>query len=229
MHLTTPTARRLAAAGLATALAVATLSGCAQEEPTREESTTSSTDAAPTTTDEAGVTSAAPDDGPSTDDAEQTSGAPTTETPEPTALEASDGSFEIEVPGGWEDAMDLLDEQGVLLAAKDTERVDDFYTNVVVTTEKSVDDLSASVADAAEELAGKDGEYELLDAVDVDGEKAPGYTLVRTVKDTEVHQVQRWINHDDTLYVVTFSAVESQAAATAPVLEDILASWSWNG
>lgn len=226
MHLTTPTSRRLVAAGLATALAVATLSGCAQEDPTRQESTTGTS---PTTTDEDAVTSAAPDDGPSTADAEQTTQEPETKAPEPIPLEASDGSFAIEVPGGWEDAMDLLDEDGVLLAAKDTERVDDFYTNVVVTTEKSVKDLSASVADAAEELAGEDGKYELLDAVDVDGEKAPGYTLVRTVKDTQVHQVQRWINHDDTLYVVTFSAVESQSAATAPVLEEILTSWSWSG
>ena len=30
-----------------------------------------------------------------------------------------------------------------------------------------------------------------------------------------VHQTQRWISHDQTLYVVTFSAVDSQAVAVA--------------
>ncbi|AXH97650.1 hypothetical protein [Ornithinimicrobium avium] len=229
MTLTTPTTRRLAAAGLATALAVATLSGCAEEAPTHEETTSSSTDAAPTTADSATATTAAPDGAPTTADAEQKTEEPADETSSPTSLESSDGSFEVEVPGGWEDAIDMLDEKGVLLAAKDTERVDDFFTNVVVTTEKSVKNLTASVADAAKELAGKDGDYELLDAIDVDGEDAPGYTLVREVKDTQVHQVQRWINHDDKLYVVTFSAVESQAEQTAPLLDEILGSWSWTG
>lgn len=223
--------QRLAAVGLVTALAVTGLTGCAQEEPTHDEiSSSAPTDAAPTTSGpEEEATTSAPDDAEATtSEAEATTSTPT-ETAAPTTLESSDDSFEIEVPATWEDALDLVEEDGVLVAAKDTERVDDFYTNVVVTTEKSVKNLPEAVEAAAKELAGKDGDYELLDPVDVDGEDAPGYTLVREVKDTQVHQTQRWINHDKKLYVVTFSAVESQAEDVAPVLDDILSSWSWSG
>lgn len=42
-----------------------------------------------------------------------------------------------------------------------------------------------------------------------------------------MHQTQRWISHEGTLYVVTFSAVETQAEAAAPELDDILSSWTW--
>ncbi len=227
----TPSHRRWAAVGLVTALTVTGLTGCAQEDPTHDEvSSSAPTDAAPTTSDaDDAVTSGTPDDaGATTADAEETTSSPTeTETADPTTLGASDESFEIEVPATWEDALDLVADDGVLLAAKDTERVDDFFTNVVVTTEKSVEDLPASVERAAEELAGEDGEHELLEAVEVDGEEAPGLTIVREVDGTQVHQTQRWINHGDALYVVTFSAVQSRAEDVAPVLDDILASWTW--
>lgn len=226
MTPTTSRTHRLAAAGLVTALTVAALTGCAQEEPTQDELTSSATDTAPTTSAaEDVVTTSGPDDTEATTaEAEES----TTQTAEPAALEASDGSFEIEIPAQWEDAIDLLDEDGVLVAAKDTERVDDFYTNVVVTTEESVKNLSAAVEDAAKDLAGEDGDYELLDPVDVDGEEAPGYTLVREVEDAKVHQTQRWMNHDKKLYVITFSAVDSQAEDALPILEEILASWTWS-
>lgn len=227
----TPSSRRLAAAGLVTALVVTGLTGCAQEEPTHEEVTSSvPTDAAPSTSGpEDDATTSAPDDAEgSTADAEATTSTPT-QSAAPTPLASADDSFEIEVPANWEDALDLVAEDGVLLAAKDTERVDDFYTNVVVTTEKAVKNLPESVEKAAKDLSGEDGDYELLEAVEVDGEEAPGLSIVRDVDDRQVHQTQRWINHDKVLYVITFSAVESQSEDVAPVLEDILASWSWAG
>lgn len=221
-------------AAVSTLLAVTALTGCAQEEPTNDEVSSSAPttqEAAPTTAAETGTaddvatTSAAPEE------AAVTSSAPaeaaTTER-EPARVAAADESFEIEIPGRWEDAIDLIEDEGILVAAKDTERVDDFYTNVVVTQEESVRNLSEAVEQTAEELAGEDGSYEMLDPVEVDGDRAPGYTLVREVQGTTVHQTQRWVSHDKTLYVVTFSAVDSQAEDAAPILDDILASWSWN-
>lgn len=245
MTLTRRRHRPATTAGLTALLALTALTGCAQEEPTNDEvsssaptldddgATTTGTDDTAATSDgeDAAVTSVAPDD------AAVTSTSPEEEAATgeaPAALEAADGSFRIEVPGRWEDALDLIDDESILVAAKDTERVDDFYTNVVVTQEEYVRNLTQAVEDTAKELAGEDGEYELLEPVEVDGNKAPGYTLVREVQGaTEgepatVHQTQRWISHDQTLYVVTFSAVESQAEETATVLDDILASWTWN-
>lgn len=239
MTLTPRRHRSATTAGLTALLAIAVLTGCAQEEPTNDEVTSSAPtvdDDVATTADGSTATSEAPDDAAATsaapDDAAATSSAPEDEaaatSAAPRTVEAADGSFSVEIPGGWEDAIDLVEDDGVLVAAKDTERVDDFFTNVVVTQEEYVRNLTSAVEEAAEQLAGEDGEYELLDPAEVDGNRAPGYTLVREVGDATVHQTQRWVSHDQTLYVVTFSAVETQAEEAAPVLDDILASWTWN-
>lgn len=238
MTLTPRRRRPVATAGAAALLALTALSGCAQEEPTNDEVTSgaptvdddvATTDTATSTRDDSAGTSEAPDEAAVTstapDEVAVTSAAPDDA---PMTLAAADGSFEIEIPGRWEDAIDLVEDESILVAAKDTERVDDFFTNVVVTQEEYVSNLTSAVEDTAAELAGEDGEYELLEPVEVDGNRAPGYTLVREVEGAAVHQTQRWISHDQTLYVVTFSAVESQAEDAAPVLEEILASWTWN-
>ncbi len=246
MTLTPRRHRPVTTAGVTALLALTALTGCAQEEPTNEEVSSS----APTVDDDVATTGDAATgtgDGTATtsdargdetdatgaaDDEAATSSAPDDEAAAtgrgPVSLAAADGSFEIEIPGRWEDAADLVDDESILVAAKDTERVDDFFTNVVVTQEEYVSNLTSAVEDTAEELAGEDGEYELLEPVEVDGNRAPGYTLVREVDGATVHQTQRWISHDQTLYVVTFSAVESQAEETASILDDIMASWTWN-
>lgn len=235
MTLTSRRHRQTATAAVSALLAVTALTGCAQEEPTNDEVSSSAPttqDAAPTTVegtgtaDDAVTTSAAPEEAAVTSSAPAEAAA-TTER-EPATVSALDDTFEIEIPGRWEDAMDLVEDEGILVAAKDTERVDDFYTNVVVTQEDSVRNLSEAVEQTAKELAGEDGDYEMLDPVDVDGDRALGYTLVREVQGTTVHQTQRWVSHDETLYVVTFSAVDTQAEDAAPILDDILASWSWS-
>lgn len=246
MTLTPRRHRRATTAGVTALLALTALTGCAQEEPTNDEVSSS----APTVDDPV-VTTSPGDDAAATssvpDDAAATSSAPEEE--DPRSLAAADGSFEIEVPGRWEDAIELVQDERILVAAKDTEFIDDFFTNVVVTQEEQEDNLEEAVRETATELAGEDGEFELLDPVDVDGEEALGYSLVREVPtqaaegtgdaaeetataeeaSVTVHQTQRWVQRDDTLYVVTFSAVESQADEAADVLDDILASWTWEG
>ena len=200
-----------------------------------------------TTPDAVSVTSPAPDEQEATsapEEASQTSEAPRVET-----VEASDGTFEVEIPEGsdgvvprtngsaghgWEQALDLARQnvaeeqrEAIVLAAKDRERRDEFFTNVVVTREEYVGSLTSAVEDTAEQLAGEDGEYELLDPVEVDGNQAPGYTVVREVNDTTIHQTQRWISHDGTLYSVTLSVVDSQVGDTADLLDEMLSTWRW--
>lgn len=226
----TTTRASLRTAGAASLLAVLSLAACADEEPVNEPPATSS----------ATEESAASEE-PSGDDAEQTTSADestqteeaaaTSEPEEPEELElgATDDAFTVTLPGTWEDATATAQDQteAAVLAGRDAERVDDFYTNVVITQEEYVGNLTSAVEQAAEDLAGEDGEYELLEPAEVDGNRAPGYTLVREVQDATVHQTQRWVSHEGTLYVVTFSAVESQAEDAAPVLDDMLASWTW--
>lgn len=222
-----PTRRTLRAVGAATLLSAFALAGCSDEEPLPEPTTGSPAPQTQEPTTRAPEQTQTPDDGEATtapaDDEDATDAAP-----EPTdELGAADDSFTITLPEGWEDAYDLVSEDGVLLAAKEIERKDEFFTNVVVTEEEYVSNLTSAVEEAAEQLAGEDGEYELLEPAPVDGNRAPGYTLVRDVQGSTVHQTQRWISHDGTLYVVTFSAIESQAQEAGQVLDEILASWTW--
>ena len=228
--------RTLRATGAAALLSVLVLAGCSDEEPLPEPTTPAPTTQEPT--DDEDATTAPGDDeeattAPGDDEAATTAPADdeaaTTQPPEQetTELSASDDSFTLTLPEGWEDAYDLVEEEGVLLAAKEVERKDEFFTNVVVTQEEYVSNLTSAVEDAAEQLAGEDGEYELLEPAPVDGNRAPGYTLIRDVQGSTIHQTQRWISHDGTLYVVTFSAIESQAEDAAGALDDILASWTW--
>lgn len=240
----TPTRRSLTTLGAATLLAALTLTGCAEEEPTQEPSTSSSpaedeaATSAPQDADEDGTTQEPSEDAAVTsapaDEAEQTEppeDAAATSAPEPEAeqvvLTSSDDTFEVTLPEGWEDVTDTVEEESVLVAARQTERLDDFYTNVVVTQEEYVGNLTSAVENTAEQLAGEDGEYEILEPAEVDGHSAPGYTLTREVQDLTVQQTQRWISRDGTLHVVTFSAVQSQAEDAAPVLDELLASWTW--
>ncbi|MFK5690420.1 hypothetical protein ACI3EY_12220 [Ornithinimicrobium sp. LYQ92] len=238
----TPTRRSLTTLGAATLLATLALTGCAEEEPTQEPSTSSSPEdeaatSAPQDADEAeqteppedaAVTSAPADDAEETEPPED---AAVTSAPEPEAeevvLTSLDDTFEVSLPEGWEDVTDTVEEESVLVAARQTERLDDFYTNVVVTQEEYVGNLTSAVENTAEQLAGEDGEYEILEPAEVDGHLAPGYTLTREVQDLTVQQTQRWISRDGTLHVVTFSAVQSQAEDVAPVLDELLASWTW--
>lgn len=233
------TRRSLRTAGASALLAAVVLAGCAEEEPLETAPTTdaSTTDDVAQTTapDDASTTSAAPDEVAATsaapDDSAVTSAAP--EGGE--VVKAADDTFEVEIPTGWEQALELARENvaedqrdAIVLAVKEIERKDDFYTNVVITREEYVGSLTSAVEDTAEQLAGEDGEYELLDPVEVDGNKAPGYTVVREVNDTTIHQTQRWVSHDGTLYSVTLSVVDSQVEATEGILDEMLSTWSWN-
>lgn len=220
------TTRPLARAGAGAVLALGLLSGCAQEEPTADVDPPT-TSAAPTaddvevTTEDAAVTSEAP----VTDDAATTSEAPEPE--EPVTVTATDDSFTATLPAGWVDALDLVDDENVQLAGRAPEQVDGFFPNILVTQEEYVSNLTSAVEETAEQLAGEDGEYELLEPAEVDGNRAPGYTILREVEGRALAQTQRWISHDGTLYVVTLSAPEEQAAEAAPLLDEMLASWSW--
>lgn len=229
--------RRLATTAVSTVLALGLLSGCAQEEPTNDEQTSSApTSAEPApTTDESEATS---EPAPRTDDESSTDAAPTTEAPpddaavttgaEPLVVSAADGSFEVTLPEGWIDAIDLVDRPEVQVAGRAPEQVDGFFTNAIVTQEEYVGNLTAAAEETAKELAGEDGTYELLEPAPVDGNLAPGYTLHREVSGKELVHTQRWISHDGTLYVVTLSALASEAEEAAPLLDEMLASWTWN-
>lgn len=221
----TPTPATLRSAGAAALLSVLVLAGCSEEEPLPDPApptTSAPTTQGPPVDDEQATTAPADDEAATTAPVDDEAA-----TQEPEELSAADGSFTIVLPEGWEDAYELAEQDGVLLAAKEIERKDEFFTNVVVTQEEYVSNLTSAVEEAAEELAGEDGEYELLEPAPVDGNRAPGYTLIRDVQGSTIHQTQRWISHDGTLYVVTFSAIESQAEDAAGALDDILASWTW--
>src|SRR5699024_10456935 len=146
-----------------------------------QDTATPTDDAVATTAPADTATGTAGDQDGTTADADTTTEAPTQDAPTTTA--STDEGFEVEMPAGWEDALDLVDPgelaeddaPGIVLAVKDTQQVDDFYTNVVITREEYISNLTSAVEQTAEELAGEDGDYELLEPAEVDGNRAPGY------------------------------------------------------
>lgn len=212
------------------ALSALVLAGCSddpevEDPPTAsEESPTTDDDAAEsTTTDDAAPTTEPGDDAAVT--SEPVDDEPTTEAPSGPVTSA-DGAFTVTPLPGWLDVTDQV-EQEVELALRAGERSDNFFTNLVVASEDPIGDLEQSIEAAAEQVAGADGEYELIHPIEIDGEEAYGFILTRTTSGVEVSQTQYWVEHDDRLYVATFSAALSQQEATEPAMQDLLDSWAW--
>lgn len=131
------------------------------------------------------------------------------------------------VADGWVDVRDQVEQQ-VEIAARDDEMTDGFFTNVVVASEEPIGDLEDSIEAAAEQVAGTDGTYELIDEpIQIDGSEAYGFVLTRTTGGAEVAQTQWWVEHGERVYVTTFSTAKTQQEAAEPVMEEILSSWTW--
>src|SRR5690606_17394417 len=215
MRRTSPLRTLAVAASLSTLL----LAGCSGDDPSVEAPTDSQTTTGATVTDDAEATSAPPDT-----DTETASGS---EDAAPTGpVTSDDGACEVTAPEGWLDVTSQV-EQKVEIALRDDEMTDDFYTNLVVASEDPIEDLEASIEEAAESVAGADGQYEMLDPIEIDGEEAYGYVLTRTTSGVAVAQTQRWVEHGDRLYVITFSSAKGQQEATESVMEEILSTWRW--
>lgn len=234
MHRTAAPFRALAATAAISALLLA---GCSGDDPEVEPTTGAGSDAESDTGAGADAESdtGAPDDDEtastqdaSDDTAEETTGGDTEEeSAVPSGPIASDdGAFEITAPEGWVDVRDQVEQQ-VEIAVRDDEMADDFFTNVVVASEEPIGDLEESIEAAAEQVAGADGEYELIDPIQIDGSDAYGFVLTRTTSGVEVAQTQWWVEHGERLYVATFSAAKTQQEATNPVMEEILSTWTW--
>lgn len=221
--------RALAVTASLSALLLSGCSGDPEVEDVTTDTTTSSPDGAEdtsadgaTTTDEA--TDEATDQATATEEA--TDEATETQAPPSGPVASDDGAFEVTPPEGWLDVTAQV-EQKVEIALRDDEMTDDFFTNLVVASEDPIDDLEDSIEEAAKSVAGSDGEYEMLDEIEIDGETAYGYVLTRTTNKVPVAQTQRWVEHDDRLYVITFSTAKGQQEATQPVMEEILTGWTW--
>ncbi|MCE0486308.1 PsbP-related protein [Ornithinimicrobium sediminis] len=195
------------------ALSLALLTGCSGEDDPAG-SADPVTDVQETSApDDAAVTTSPPDDAEST-----------TEAPAP--VTSADDAFSFEVPQEWSDAGDQAGADAVAAARAD-ERTDDFFTNLVVVTEEPISDLEEAIEEAAETIAGEDGSHEMLEDIEIDGRTAYGYQLTRTVEDVDIVQVQRWVEHEDSLYILTLSAAESRLEEAQAELEEILGSWTW--
>lgn len=236
------TRRPLSALGGAALLASLLLAGCSQGEeapgtttttaPEDEQSVTTQDAASDTATEEPEETD------PAADSASETATGPDSEsqTAGPFTLAAADDSFTVEVPDGWEDVITLVDSDDmlqavrddILVALKQRERIDDFFSTLMIVKHDYVSDLTQAVEQTAERLAGDEWEYEILDPAPVDGNRAPGFTIIREQEGVLVHQTQRWVSHQGTLHLVNLSVVESQAEEGQEMLDAVLDSWRWN-
>lgn len=212
--------RTLPAAALALLLA-----GCSGTEDTGPGNDIGST-SAPADAGQATATAAPGDAADATAPAD--AGSTATASPEDRVVASSDGAFELQRPEGWTDVSEEVPEDIELAIREDTVR-GDFFSNLVVASEEPIPDLEQAVEEAAADVAGEDGEHEMLEPTEVDGEPAYGYLVRRTSEGTDIVQLQRWLEHGDRTYVVTFSAAAGQEEEHAALLEEILSTWTWTG
>lgn len=221
MRRTTPLRALTATAALSALL----LAGCS-DDPDVEDPTSASE-----TTDDAPTTEPTTDDAPTTEPADDTDTTEPADDEETSAepagpISSDDAAFEVTPPAGWVNVRDQV-EQEVEIAVRDDAMTDNFFTNLVVASEAPIGDLEDSIEAAAQQVAGSDGEYELIDPIQIDGEDAYGFVLTRTTSGVEVAQTQWWVEHGDRLYVATFSTAKSQQEAGEPIMDEILSTWSW--
>ncbi len=232
--------RRRLVAGLGAALLLAGCSGAEEQvAPEGGDVAPATTDSAPqdTASDATGTTAAtpttketAPQDA-SGDNGRQTSAPPgdvaaDTQDVDSAPLTSADGAFSFQTPQGWSDATAEAGADAVAAARAD-DRAGGFFTNLVVVTEEPIDDLSTSIQQAAATIAGADGAYTMAAKSEIDAEPAYGFSLRRTVQDTDIVQVQRWVEHEEVLYILTLSSARDQRRVAADTLEEIVRSWSW--
>lgn len=208
--------RTLPTTALALVLGGALLAGCGADD---ETPTPTPTEAATATADPVEET-AEPDDA-----AQTTATAEPEPEPEPVEVSSADGAFTLRAPAGWVDVSESYDEAEVAVRAE--EPAADFTTNVVVTSEDPIDDLEESVEEAAEQIAGEDGRWTMLPVVAIGGVDAPGYVVHRTVEDVDIAQVQRWVEREDRLYVLTLSTAAEEESAARQVFDMVIQSWTW--
>ncbi len=222
------------ALGVAGLLTLGLVAGCSEDSPEGGDASTSSADAGTTPADDGPATATATATATaSADAASATAGPADTDSTTATAtadqsggISSADGAFAVTLPEGWGDVTDQVS-QDIEIAVRAAEMTDDFFTNLVVASEEPVEDLEATIEDAAAEVAGDDGDYRMLEQDELAGDTTYGYVVTRTSNDVEVSQTQRWVEHGDRLYVITFSTASSQQQAAAPLLEQILTSWEW--
>lgn len=208
------------------------LAGCSSDDDPEIEDSPSASEESDTPTDDVQATTDPADDAEATtdpaDDAETTTNpADDAEaTTQSGPATSADQAFTVTPPAGWLDVTGQV-EQEVEIALRDDEKTDEFFTNLVVASEDPIGDLEQSIEAAAEQVAGADGEYELIDPIEIDGEEAFGFVLTRTTSGVEVAQTQWWVEHGDRLYVATFSSAKTQQEATEPVMDEVLGTWSW--
>lgn len=203
--------RRLPWPLVALVAAVVAVAGCSGSP-----DVTGPSDATPTTA--PATTAPAGDD---TDD-------PTAEpAPEPVEVVSADETVVLTLPEGWIDVTLQFAQEDLELAVRAERMTADFFTNLVLAREEPIDDLAEAIEEAADDIAGEDGDYELLDPIEIAGAEALGYTVTRTSQGVEVAQTQWWIERDDRLYVLTLSSAQSEAQAAQADLEEILSTWRW--
>lgn len=148
----------------------------------------------------------------------------------PTALDSDDDAFALEVPPGWQDALDTAPD-GTVLAAQSTIRAADSFTTLVITQGDAIADLDEVVAASVGTLEDEDAEVESIPDIEIDGEAAYGFTTQRSEGDASVTDQQLFVNFDGSLYTVTFSAPEvsdEKNPLADQEFEDILRSWEWS-
>jgi DcrB len=140
--------------------------------------------------------------------------------------------YSFEGPDGWYDATDAAADlnAGPVDLAIAAELSEEFTTNfnVVRATSaptKDIDQLGRLMTRQVRPLA--EGEITALDRIDLDGSPAVGHELESSTGGT-LHYLRQYSTlHDGDVYTMTMSAHQDEVDTAVEVMDEILASWTW--
>ncbi len=217
------TGRRLltGAAGVGLALVLAACGSNASDLASNASSTPPSSTATPTPT--PSDTASATDSPPSPTDPTESSSAPAGDT-------INGQGYTYAIPDGWED----VSNEGSASQADSAVRVKDsgggFGTNVnvIATPAQGVGDIESLRDTFAQQIQRLvDSKVQRIDDTTVDGEQAIGQTATKKQSGETLVFTQYFTAHNDTVYAVTLTAPQADAANGKQALDSILTSWSW--
>ena len=159
---------------------------------------------------------------------EPTDATETTDAPEGDVIDGEGYTYAI--PEGWEDVGD----EAAAAQADSAVRVSDTggafgaNVNVIVTPDAGVTDIESLRDQFQQQIEGMvDSKVEAVEDTTIAGEPAIGQTASRDQSGEMLIFTQYFVAHEGSIFAITLTTPEDEAADSEAALDTILSSWAW--
>ena len=152
----------------------------------------------------------------------------TTDTPSGDMIDGEGYTYSI--PEGWEDVGDEAAAAQADSAVRLSDPGADFAANVnvIVTPSAGVTDIEALRDQFQQQIEGMvDSKVEAIEDTTIAGEPAIGQTASREQSGETLVFTQYFVAHEGSIFAITLTTPEDDAAYSEAALDSILSSWAW--